>query len=73
MSQPEAALNIQPPTLETNVAVQITENAAWRNGATNDIVALAVEPAGGDFAITGPSGGRTVFGRTWAFSGGKHN
>jgi hypothetical protein len=34
MSQPEAALYIQPPTLETSVAVQITANAAWRNGAT---------------------------------------
>jgi hypothetical protein len=26
-SQPEAALYIQPPTLETSVAVQITANA----------------------------------------------
>jgi len=34
MNQPEAALYIQPPTLETSVAVQITANAAWRNGAT---------------------------------------
>ena len=34
MNQPEAALYIQPPTLETSVAVQMTANAAWRNGAT---------------------------------------
>jgi hypothetical protein len=36
MSQPEAALYIQPPTLETTVAVHITVNAVWRNGAVND-------------------------------------
>jgi hypothetical protein len=36
MSQPEAALYIQPPTLETTVAVHITVNAVWRNGAAND-------------------------------------
>jgi hypothetical protein len=36
MSQPEAALYIQPPTLETSVAVQITANAEWRNGAAKD-------------------------------------
>jgi hypothetical protein len=35
ISQPEAALYIQPPTLETSVAVQITANAGWRNGAAN--------------------------------------
>ena len=33
ISQPEAALYIQPPTFDTTVAVQITANAAWRNGA----------------------------------------
>ena len=37
MSQPEAALYIQPPTLETTVAVHITVNAVWRNGAANDV------------------------------------
>ena len=44
MSQPEAALYIQPPTLETTVAVQITVNAVWRNGAANDaaLVELAL-------------------------------
>ncbi len=36
ISQPEAALYIQPPTLETSVAVQITANAGWRKGAVND-------------------------------------
>src|ERR1700733_14345852 len=36
MSQPQAALYIQPPTLETNVAVQITAKAGWRNGAAKD-------------------------------------
>jgi len=36
ISQPEAALYIQLPTLETSVAVQMTVNATWRNGATND-------------------------------------
>ena len=36
ISQPEAALYIQPPTLETTVAVHITVNAVWRNGAAKD-------------------------------------
>jgi hypothetical protein len=40
MSQPEAALYIQPPTFETNVAVQITANAVWRNGAANETVSF---------------------------------
>jgi hypothetical protein len=44
MSQPEAALYIQPPTLETSVAVQITANAARRNGAANDTGLTEVEP-----------------------------
>ena len=34
--QPEAALYIQPPILETSVAIQITAKAGWRNGAAND-------------------------------------
>ena len=38
MSQPDAALYIQPPTLETTVAVHITAKAVWRNGAANDAV-----------------------------------
>jgi len=38
MSQPEAALYIQPPTLETTVAVHIIVKAVWRNGAANDAV-----------------------------------
>ena len=37
ISQPDAALYIQPPTFDTSVAVQITVNAEWRNGAANDI------------------------------------
>ena len=44
MSQPEAALYIQPPTLDTSVAVQITTNAAWRNGAAKDTGLTEVEP-----------------------------
>src|SRR5467141_3789362 len=36
ISQPDAALYIQPPTLETRVAVQITAKAGWRNAAAND-------------------------------------
>ena len=38
MSQPDAALYIQPPILDTNVAVQMTANALWRNGAAKDVV-----------------------------------
>jgi hypothetical protein len=37
ISQPEAALYIQPPTLETSVAVQMTLNAECRNGAVKDM------------------------------------
>src|SRR5580658_9448858 len=33
MSQPDATLYIQPPTFETTVAIQITANIRWRNGA----------------------------------------
>jgi len=44
MSQPEAALYIQPPTFETSVAVQITANAAWRNGAAKDTGLSEVAP-----------------------------
>src|ERR1700759_3232816 len=40
ISQPEAALYIHPPTFETNVAVQITANAVWRNGAANEEVSV---------------------------------
>src|ERR1700722_4131418 len=36
ISQPDAALYIQPPTLETRVAVQITAKTGWRNAAVND-------------------------------------
>src|ERR1700729_1243613 len=36
INQPDAALYIQPPTLDTSVAVQITANTGWRNGAAND-------------------------------------
>src|SRR5208337_4375226 len=33
MSQPLATLYIQPPMFDTTVAIQITVNALWRNGA----------------------------------------
>jgi hypothetical protein len=36
ISQPDAALYIEPPTLETRVAVQITAKTGWRNAAAND-------------------------------------
>src|SRR5580693_5865134 len=36
MSQPDAALYIQPPTLETRVAVQITTKTGWWKAAAND-------------------------------------
>src|SRR5665213_2991769 len=42
MSQPDAALYIQPPTLDTSVAVQITAKAGWRNGAKDDARAATV-------------------------------
>src|SRR5271169_1058568 len=49
ISQPQAALYIQPPTLETNVAVQITAKAGWRNGAANGcgclVPAVLIAPA----------------------------
>src|ERR1700691_3933181 len=45
ISQPEAALYIQPPTLETTVAVHITVNAVWRNGAANDEDLAGAAPA----------------------------
>ena len=53
MSQPEAALYIQPPTLETRVAVQITANAAWRNGATKTADLPEVAPVA--VLIAGPN------------------
>jgi hypothetical protein len=45
ISQPDAALYIQPPTLETKVAVQITANAGWRNGAANEVAPGKLVPA----------------------------
>jgi hypothetical protein len=33
MSQPDATLYIQPPTFDTTVAIQMTVNVRWRNGA----------------------------------------
>ena len=41
INQPDAALYIQPPTLDTNVAVQITANTGWRNGAAKIVGELA--------------------------------
>ena len=46
ISQPEAALYIQPPILETSVAVQMTANTGWRNGAANDETLTAPVPVG---------------------------
>jgi hypothetical protein len=62
ISQPLAALYIQPPTLETSVAVQITVKAGWRNGATKDgawscgpfaapLISPAYARAGGSFRL----------------------
>jgi hypothetical protein len=39
MSQPEARLYIQVPMFETTVAVQISANARWRNGAHGETAA----------------------------------
>src|ERR1700732_4928073 len=39
ISQPEATLYIQPPTFDTTVAVQISANVRWRNGAHTEAVA----------------------------------
>jgi hypothetical protein len=36
MSQPEAAEDIHPPMFETTVAIQMTVNVLWRNGAQGD-------------------------------------
>src|SRR5215472_1878174 len=41
MSQPEAALDIQPPMLEITVTVQRTVNAGYRNGLHADVAAAA--------------------------------
>src|SRR5476649_2717778 len=46
MSQPEARLDIHAPTFETTVAVQMSANALWRNGAHADPAARAGEVAG---------------------------
>src|ERR1700735_3781903 len=44
ISQPDAVEYIQPPTFDTRVAVQITANAEWRNGATNDTAVAELLP-----------------------------
>ena len=59
ISQPEAALYIQPPTLETNVAVQMTANAGCRNGAANDTVVFEVVPVAWLMAGSGRQSIRT--------------
>jgi len=38
MSQPDAALYIQPPILEMTVAPHTTEKLAWRNGLQGELV-----------------------------------
>ena len=43
MSQPDAALYIQLPMFANTVAVQSTENVAWRNGFHGDVALDAVE------------------------------
>ena len=45
ISQPEAALYIQPPTLETTVAIQITAKARCRNGALKESRVPELAPA----------------------------
>ena len=37
MSQPEAADDTQPPTLETMVATQMTRKVGWRNALQEEI------------------------------------
>jgi hypothetical protein len=51
MSQPEATLYIQPPMLETTVAIQMTANILWRKGAHADADAPCGEAEGGAFAF----------------------
>src|ERR1700686_1209728 len=51
MSQPEATLYIQPPMFETTVAVQITVNVRWRNGAHAAVAAGCGRVVGGCFGM----------------------
>jgi hypothetical protein len=37
MSQPEAADDTQPPTLETMVATQTTRKVGWRNALQEEV------------------------------------
>jgi hypothetical protein len=54
ISQPDAALDIQPPILEITVTVQRTVNAVCRNGFHADV-------AGSGFAVLGsPLMGRLI-------------
>jgi hypothetical protein len=48
MSQPDAALYIQPPILEMTVAPHTTEKLAWRNGLQGE---LALPLAGVGFVL----------------------
>src|SRR5271154_3053219 len=47
MSQADATLYIQPPMLETTVAIQINANTRWRNGAHAEAGARTGEDAEG--------------------------
>src|SRR5450631_4005226 len=52
ISQPEATLYIQPPMFETTVAVQITVNVRWRNGAHAAVAAAGCgRVVGGSFGM----------------------
>src|ERR1700734_4038941 len=53
ISQPDAALYIQPPILATRVAVQIIVKADWRNGVQGEITAVDAEAAGADASFSG--------------------
>src|SRR5579863_9756159 len=51
MSQADATLYIQPPMLETTVAIQINANTRWRSGAHTEAGAGAGEVAEGSLTL----------------------
>ena len=51
MSHPEATLDIQPPIFETTVAIHISANTLWRNGAHADTATRGGEVAAGTRAV----------------------
>src|SRR5580692_5854890 len=58
MSQAEATLYIQPPMLDTTVAIQINTNIRWRNGAHAAAAARAGDVAAGSLTRAVPGGAR---------------